>query len=39
MADALARVAAEEALSDLTETGLLPEAVARDATAAVGARG
>jgi hypothetical protein len=37
MADALARVAAEEALSDLTETGLLPKAVARDATGAVGA--
>jgi hypothetical protein len=35
MADALARVAAGEALSDLTEVGLLPEAVARDATRAV----
>jgi CPA1 family monovalent cation:H+ antiporter len=39
MADALARVAAEEALSDLTETGLLPKAVARDATGAVSASG
>ncbi len=39
MADALARVAAEEALSDLTETGLLPKAVARDATGAVTASG
>ena len=38
MADALARVAAEEALSGLTETGLLPEAVARDAAGAVSAR-
>jgi hypothetical protein len=37
MAEALARVAAEEALSDLTETGLLPKAAARDATSAVGA--
>jgi len=35
MADALARVAAEEALSDLTETGLLPRAVAREATEAI----
>jgi hypothetical protein len=37
MAEALARVAAEEALSDLTESGLLPKAAARDATSAVSA--
>ncbi|MBW3609124.1 MAG: sodium:proton antiporter [Actinobacteria bacterium] len=37
MADALARVAAGEALAELTEVGLLPEVVARDATRALSA--
>ncbi len=37
MADALTRVAAGEALDELSEVGLLPEAVARDAMQAVSA--
>jgi hypothetical protein len=37
MADALARVAAGDALSGLTAVGLLPEAVAREATRALSA--
>jgi len=38
MADALSRVAAKDALDELTEVGLLPEAVARSAIEAVSAR-